>query len=359
MIVVVKKIIRLLSSPKLTIACLLMMIILVIWGTTYEAAQGLYAARERFFQSWIFWTNIKLPFPGLRLVAAVLILNLLPSLVKIAKYPLKNSGLLLIHSGILLLMSGVFFSSHFIHEYFLSLGEGETSGNAYNYQSSEIALYRPADLQNRDFYTSDSINVQKLKSGDKLKFTNAGLEFGVAGLKMEKNPEQTDNNIPIFHVTLVPESSSISQENKEIILNSGDQPVGVASKEGMFYLSLRPASIHLPVSLQLINFSKLFHPGTQMLKEVRSQVKVKSNDAERDATISMNKPLRYGSYTFYQASYSQQGEKMVSTISVVYNPMRIFPYVVSLVIVAGFLIHLCLITIIKAIEQKKGNTNAE
>jgi hypothetical protein len=354
---VVKKVFLLLSSQKLTVTCLLLMIVLVIWGTIYEASQGVYAARERFFQSWIFWTGIKLPFPGLRLIAVVLILNLLPGLIRFARRPVKNSGLLFIHFGIVSLMSGVFFSSYFVHEYFLPLYEGETSGSAYNYQTSEIAVYKSADLQSRTFYTSDSIVVQNIKSGQKLTFPNAGIEFEVAGFKEEKDPEHKDEKIPVFHITLLPENSCISQD-KEIILKSGDQPSGVLCNGQMLYLSIRPVSVPLPASLKLVNFSKQFHPGTQMLKEVRSQVKVKSKDLERDAVISMNKPLRYGSFTFYQASYSQQDGKAVSNISVVYNPMRIFPYVISLIIVAGFLLHLCLTALRKANEQKQGNNNA-
>ena len=354
---VLKKVIRLLSSQKLTVTCLILMIVLVIWGTVYEASQGVYAARERFFQSWIFWTAIKLPFPGLRLIAVVLIINLLPAFIRFAKHPLKNSGLLFIHFGIVSLMSGVFFSSYFVHEYFLPLYEGETSGSAYNYQTSEIAVYKPSKFQSQAFYTSDSIGIQNIKSGQKLTFPNAGIQFEAAGFKEEKDPEQKDEKIPIFHIRLIPENSCISQ-NKEIILKSGDQPVGVLCNGQTFYLSIRPVSVPLPASLKLVNFSKQFHPGTQMLKEVRSQVIVKSKDMERDAVISMNKPLRYGSFTFYQASYSQQDGKAVSNISVVYNPMRIFPYVISLIIVTGFLLHLCLLILRKANEQKRENTNA-
>ena len=64
--------------------------------------------------------------------------------------------------------------------------------------------------------------------------------------------------------------------------------------------------------------------------------------AVRDVLIYMNHPLRYGYYTFYQASFGQDVPS--SVLQVVYNKSWYFPYVSSLIIALGmgfhFFIHL-------------------
>jgi hypothetical protein len=54
----------------------------------------------------------------------------------------------------------------------------------------------------------------------------------------------------------------------------------------------------------------------------------------------MNEPLRYKGYTFYQSSFSLRPDGEYSVLSVVRNKGRVFPYLASLLIFAGLLLHL-------------------
>ncbi|MBI3324804.1 MAG: cytochrome c biogenesis protein ResB [Candidatus Omnitrophica bacterium] len=67
----------------------------------------------------------------------------------------------------------------------------------------------------------------------------------------------------------------------------------------------RQAQRELPVTIKLLDFRKTDYPGTQMAAGFESDVEL--TDSTRGLilmrTISMNNPLRYRGFTFYQASY--------------------------------------------------------
>ena len=66
----------------------------------------------------------------------------------------------------------------------------------------------------------------------------------------------------------------------------------------------------------------------RMRKNFSSEVIIKDpdNGVERNALIYMNHPLRYGGYTFYQASYDETTET-TTVLQVVKNPGWLLPYV--------------------------------
>lgn len=349
-----QKVVQISSSAKVTLVCLFLMVIMVIWGTLFEAAHGLLAARDKFFQSWVFWTN-HIPFPGIKLLSFALLWNLGFSFFRVLSHPLKNSGLILIHLGVAILLCGAFFSSKFSKEFYLPLHEGEGSGAAYSYESSEIAVFKRSNF-NPDMYSYDSIPIRTLKDKQVINLPKTGVTITIKSIHEHKNSEKGINRKTVMHeVTLLLDNACNPQSKNEIILKNNDQPLMVSCNQDTLYFSIRPVLVQLPVQVQLLDFSKELHPRTEMLKDVRSHVSVKSAATARDVIISMNKPLRVGSYTFYQESYSQDGSSEISNFSVVYNPMRFFPYVASLIIVGGFLLHLIILVFRKLKEKKAGN----
>ncbi len=157
----------------------------------------------------------------------------------------------------------------------------------------------------------------------------------------------------MHELTLLADNSCISQSGKKIVLKNTSQPQPVFCNRIQFIFQFARFQFQLPVHVKLLDFSKELHPGTETLKDVRSHVSVKDGATERDVIISMNKPLRIGAYTFYQASYSQDGGSEISNFSVVYNPMRFFPYAASLIIVGGFLLHLIILMVFRKLKEKK------
>src|ERR1700689_4465921 len=96
--------IKILSSLRITVACLFLLFILTFWGTIAQVQQGLYAAQERYFNSFFFLAAGFIPFPGAQLVLWVFFFNLISSIIlTFKKYTQwENSGLLIIHMGLIL-----------------------------------------------------------------------------------------------------------------------------------------------------------------------------------------------------------------------------------------------------------------
>jgi cytochrome c biogenesis factor len=180
----IKKVVQLSASAKVTIICLLVMVVMVIWGTLFEASYGLLAAREKFFHSWIFWTYY-IPFPGIKLIALILLWNLVFRSVEFLRSPLRNSGLILIHLGVAFLLSGALFAAKFSKEYFLPLHEGETSQAAYSYEFSEIAVFKRSN-QFTDAFIYDSVPVRDLKNGQKINLSKTGFSFTIVNIHRQK-----------------------------------------------------------------------------------------------------------------------------------------------------------------------------
>ena len=55
----------------------------------------------------------------------------------------------------------------------------------------------------------------------------------------------------------------------------------------------------------------------------------------------MNAPLRHKGYTLYQASYAElDNGKEATVLAVVKNSGRLFPYISSIIMAVGLLVHL-------------------
>ena len=56
--------------------------------------------------------------------------------------------------------------------------------------------------------------------------------------------------------------------------------------------------------------------------------------------IRMNEPLRHRGYTFYQASFTADDIGEATVLAVVRNSGRLFPYISSVIVCFGMLLHL-------------------
>jgi hypothetical protein len=115
---------------------------------------------------------------------------------------------------------------------------------------------------------------------------------------------------------------------------------------------LQPVQVSLPLNIQLLNFTHEYHPGTGNARSYQSQVAVKNDEINRLAVISMNRPFRYKSVSFYQTGFSQEGGKVISTLSVVDNPVRFVPYLSSIIVIVGLFYHF-LFALIKFIRKTR------
>jgi hypothetical protein len=119
-----------------------------------------------------------------------------------------------------------------------------------------------------------------------------------------------------------------------------------------FTFTMRPARVIHPFSLTLLKATHTVYPGTDIPKDFRSRVRIDNAQTgeKREVEISMNHPLRYGGYTYYQYQMDagqmaqQAGRAPSSVLSVVRNPGWLTPYIgcamVGIGLVIQFLFHL-------------------
>ena len=105
-------------------------------------------------------------------------------------------------------------------------------------------------------------------------------------------------------------------------------------------------------NFKLEDFKKVMHPGTEVAKSYSTRINLIENNIPRPVLIEMNKPLRHQGYTFYQASFieSPNGEE-TTVLAAVNNYGRLFPYISSIIMSIGLLIHL-LINLPKMLKKR-------
>jgi hypothetical protein len=135
-----------------------------------------------------------------------------------------------------------------------------------------------------------------------------------------------------------PTNASAEEGQGRWILEGEVSPLPLGSETWALQYTKR--RLVLPFSLFLQKFTVGMDPGTTKAAAYESNVVVKNapDGQEIKALISMNEPLKYGGYTFYQASYqAEEGKPPVSVFSVNHDPGRPVKYAGTLIMVLGII----------------------
>lgn len=106
------------------------------------------------------------------------------------------------------------------------------------------------------------------------------------------------------------------------------------SEDKMYMVSWGNKRIDLGFDMKLTKFNVGMYQGTQRAATYESEVQVPEVGP---VTISMNEPLKYNGFTFYQASFEQDetGKPVASILSVNHDPGRFLKYFGSFLLVSG------------------------
>ncbi len=357
------KIIRFCSSLKINVICLLLLYVLTFWGTVAQVNEGLYQSQHRFFESFVFLAFGFLPFPGGQLVMWILFINLICVALTRFLFQWRNIGILVIHFGLLLFFISGYVTLQGAKESFVQLKEGQATNLSTSYHDWEIAIWD--DIPQSDPLKIDrdviSIDFNQLKAG--LVVPVAPLNFNLSIKEHYRNSIHVDeeSNRDILNASGIrelrradlnksPEKNmpgvvfglqSGNETSKDVLLFSEDNKplsVTIGGKTYKFLLRLNHSS--LPFTLKLIDFKKEEHPGTSTARSYQSRVEIQIDQVKREKLISMNDPLRYKEYTFYQSSFAvdQLGNE-TSILAVVKNKGRWMPYISTGVTFIGLVIH--------------------
>ena len=351
------------SSLRLTVIGLMFLLVLTVWGTLYQVEHGLFQSQQRFFRSWFFLAGGFLPFPGGQLVMGVMLANLLAACTRLALQGRMQIGLLLTHAGLILMLGAGAVTFYLGVESHLTLFDGEASNVSSSPGQWELAVFRPGGDSSSHVVTA--IDAAALKPGTTLAFPTGDFEISVVDYfphaEASKTPQQISkmnyrNGSGIAELTPRPQNKEPGDDRPglmfairkggadedHVLLWGGDTENTVVDLDGKSYVfELRRIRYPLPATIQLVEFKKEMHPGSDMARSFSSKVIVKPEQgAERTVTISMNKPLRFQGFTFYQSSYNVTPEgRQASTFAVVKNFGRTMPYIATFATFLGMVIH--------------------
>jgi hypothetical protein len=356
----IKDIINFLKQPKIFVFALIWMMILIFLGTLAQKDMGLYAAQKRYFSAWITWFWF-LPMPGGRFTLIVILINLSFFFFNKSIWKIKKLGIVILHLGGILLFVGGGLTAMFSSEGNMVIEEGAQTNYVEDYHFMELAIINTSASSFDEFTIFDQA---LLKRNQILKHTNLNFEIEILNYLENCEPTRRTSPAGILHKGLLKnfmlnELKSEKEDNWNRpgmiykISNSGtnadgmygiflgqsvSQTISVNDKD--YTIILRRKRTHLPFSIELLDFKKILHPGTDIPKSYSSDINLIENGAVRKILIEMNEPLRHKGYTFFQSSFIEGPESETTVLAVVKNYGRLFPYISSIIMCIGLLFHL-------------------
>jgi hypothetical protein len=402
-----KKFVQFFTSLKLTVVLLAFSIVLVFVGTLAQADEGLYGAQAHYFKQWVvvgaqlFGHHVPLLLPGGYLLGVLLLVNLVCGHIYRFQLTTKKIGIQLAHAGVIVLLIGQLSTDLLSRELQMHFNEGETrnySDSATEYELMFFASNTVTAIPEKMLKTGSELHLDSLPFTVRVKQHWHNSDASFRAPMMQNAPPLTSNGVALFFdFTNAPDVKTMDAKNIptaiiELISPKGTLGVWAVSDwsgdpalvanfqqsyaekigpkmahdmatylaapqsiefDGQKYtFALRPARVRHPFSLTLLKATHTVYPGTDIPKDFRSRVLIDNPQAgeKREVEISMNHPLRYGGYTYYQYQMSagemveRAGQIPSSVLSVVRNPSWLTPYVgctmVGVGLVIQFLYHL-------------------
>jgi len=366
-----KKIIRTIGSPKIFVYTVIWMMVLVFVGTIVQKDIGLYKAQQEYFSSWFKFFG-PIPVPSGRLTMFIMLINLSCYFFRPHIFSKNKVGITITHSGVIMMILGGAITGLFSIEGNLVIDEGKKTNFFENYYLKEFVVVDtshptedrftvfdntflkrnsilvdktiPFELEIIDFY-QNCRPARRIYKGEDT-FKGMAENFFLQEIDSEKEFEKNMSGIT-YRI-------SGTSDADGIYINYLGQPItqSLENNDKSYYLILRRERTYLPFSIELLNFKKVMHPGTNIAKSYSSEVNLIDMDIPRKVLIQMNEPLRYKGYTFYQASFIENEGFDTSVLATVKNHGRLFPYISTIIMCIGLLFHMFLILSKRFRKQK-------
>lgn len=208
----------------------------------------------------------------------------------------------------------------------------------YNYSSGNVLFLYPISQEQLGYKVfSDRkkglLTQGKLTAGDRVPLGWMNLELRL--LKYLKEARQD------FRFTPTPRSTEKTISALKFYYNDQEHWMGANSMvrffadSEMYVMTFGNRQLPLDFKLALKDFRVGRYQGTMRAASYESLVTIPETGEE--VLISMNEPLKYKGFTFYQASFQEDdmGRPTASVLSVNYDPGRWIKYLGSLLLVFG------------------------
>ncbi len=366
----------LITSLKLTIACLAAAMALIFAGTLAQVHLGIHEAQQRYFQSLFVWwppnsRGFKFPiFPGGHLIGAILLINLIAAHAKRFRWTWRKLGIHLTHAGLIIMLAGGLFTDLFAVESHMRLTNGETKNYSEQSRLDELAVIDTTDpeldqvtaipeavlrrkqiiehpslpfqLVVRNFFQNSRLEMVSQAKSRAQPIANQGPG---AQIVVESAPPSTgvdDRNVVSATVEIVPidfaTGTTAAPLGTWLVSDALGAPQTFSCAGRTWQLVMRPARYYKPYSVTLQKFTHEKYAGTEIPKNFASRITLIDPEraVNRNVLIYMNHPLRYRGETFYQAGFQQ--DDSASILQVVHNPSFLAPYIACVIVAAGLLV---------------------
>jgi hypothetical protein len=339
---------------------LLIAIALVLaWGTMYETRFGTAAVQRFVYTAW--WFQALLAFLAVNLAIAAL-----------SRLPWKRPHLpfVLAHLGIILILVGGILGGRFGIEGQLIIPEGEAN-RTLQLPTNILTVHLPVPPPVSAPSTAGPVRwdeasgpplagqtgggtqasvlaavltgpagerqvLEEVKPGVRYTHPWLGYTFQVAAYEPRAQVTQQITNrsdeVRAEMLHLVGREGEQTAEAWVGLRGSADLALGKAPVR----VEYRSAQRDLPFTIKLLDFRKIDYPGISMAAGFESDVQL--SDPQRGLIlmrkISMNNPLRYRGFSFYQSSYIP-GPTETTVLSVRSDPGTPVVYAGFLIVIAG------------------------
>ncbi|WP_413560596.1 cytochrome c biogenesis protein ResB [Bdellovibrio sp. HCB209] len=189
------------------------------------------------------------------------------------------------------------------------------------------ALYRKGEAKpQKEGVTFEGDHIQTGWMGLELKVLRY-LPKAVQKFDIERMDHPTPNTSPSLHV-------KYNGQESYLFLNDY---IKVFTQDRVYLIAYQNRRIPLGFEMNLNDFKKTDYPGTMRAMAYQSVV---NYDGGKETLISMNEPLKYKGFYFYQASFNQSASGLItsSVLSVNSDPGRIWKYAGSLIMCIGIVL---------------------
>ena len=370
------------------------------------AAQSHYFRQWLVVGAHLFGRKIPLILPGGYLIGTLLLVNLVVAHIYRFQLTTKKLGIQLAHAGVILLLVGQLATDMLAREMQMHFAEGDTrnySESATDYELNfasadgakgeqivsipEKMLARGGEIQNgylpfairvKSFWKNSDVNFRAPMMQNAPPLSTNGVARNFDFKKADDVRTMDQRNIPTvvleFSTPAGPLGVWVASDwvgdaaLVEAVRNSYAQmgmdmaqkiaaqlvaPQAIEAGGKKYTFTMQPARVRHPFSLTLLKATHTVYPGTittgnpeGIPKDFRSLVRLENaaTGEKREVEISMNHPLRYGGYTYYQYQMDagqvtqQAGRTPTSVLSVVRNPSWLTPYIGCAMVGAGLVV---------------------
>jgi hypothetical protein len=366
---------RVLASLRLTVVCLSIGMLLVFLGTLAQVHLGIHAVQAHYFQSlFVFWSpqgaNWKIPIlPGGYLLGTVLLFNLLAAHATRFQFSRKKIGIILLHFGVILLLLGQLLTGLFARETQMRIDEGQTLGYSEAPREVELAVIDVTDpqydqvvsipekrlikggtlqnptlpftLQIQRFMPNAQLVARTLAPNAPPSPATAGFGHNVAATEIPRTVKDDERDLSAAYVQVNGVDGSLGTW---LVSNAVADPQSLTANGHTYQLVMRQRRFYKQFAITLLHFAHDRYAGTDIPKNFSSRIRLVDfqRNENREVLISMNDPLRYRGFTFYQAGFENNDKTTI--LQVVRNPAMLMPYIacglVALGLVTQFSMHL-------------------